>query len=151
MNHVSRMEKESLEDIPVTELLKELHTCTDCLRKEELQQHLEKYGYKEIDEKKVNPFFKFLHYLGGPIPVITMIAAIMSAGLQQWTVAVVLAVTIIVVYGLFMTSPGWKWTGFVWAYALSWFLVNDMAKLAACRLFNGEHSGLFVRHARNNP
>ena len=44
--------------------------------------------------------------------------------------------TLIAVYGLFMTPLGWKWAGFVWAYALVWFLVNDRVKLLAYRIFD---------------
>jgi H+-transporting ATPase len=43
--------------------------------------------------------------------------------------------TLIAVYGLFMPPLGWRWAGFVWAYALVWFLVNDRFKLLAYRLF----------------
>jgi H+-transporting ATPase len=41
--------------------------------------------------------------------------------------------TLIAVYGLFMTPLGWGWALFVWAYALTWFLVNDRIKLLAYR------------------
>ena len=44
--------------------------------------------------------------------------------------------TLIAVYGLFMTPLGWRWAGFVWAYALVWFLVNDRVKLLAYRIFD---------------
>jgi len=44
--------------------------------------------------------------------------------------------TLIAVYGLFMTPLGWGWAGFVWGYALVWFLVNDRAKLLAYRIFD---------------
>jgi H+-transporting ATPase len=44
--------------------------------------------------------------------------------------------TLIAVYGLFMTPLGWGWTGFVWGYALLWFLVNDRVKLLAYRIFD---------------
>ncbi|MGO8996992.1 MAG: plasma-membrane proton-efflux P-type ATPase [Polyangiaceae bacterium] len=37
--------------------------------------------------------------------------------------------TLIAVYGVFMTPLGWGWAGFVWGYALAWFLVNDRIKL----------------------
>jgi H+-transporting ATPase len=43
--------------------------------------------------------------------------------------------TLIAVYGLFMTPLGWGWAGFVWGYALLWFLVNDRIKLLAYRIF----------------
>ena len=44
--------------------------------------------------------------------------------------------TLIAVYGLFMTPLGWRWTGFVWGYALIWFLVNDRVKLLAYRILD---------------
>ncbi|MGC2657705.1 MAG: plasma-membrane proton-efflux P-type ATPase [Bryobacteraceae bacterium] len=44
--------------------------------------------------------------------------------------------TLIAVYGLFMTPLGWKWAGFVWAYALIWALLNDRVKLLAYRIFD---------------
>jgi len=44
--------------------------------------------------------------------------------------------TLIAVYGLFMTPIGWGWAGFVWGYALLWFLVNDRVKLLAYRIFD---------------
>ena len=42
--------------------------------------------------------------------------------------------TLIAVYGVFMAPIGWKWTLFVWAYALAWFLVNDRVKLETYKL-----------------
>ena len=44
--------------------------------------------------------------------------------------------TLIAVYGLFMTPLGWKWAGFVWAYALVWALINDRIKLLAYKIFD---------------
>jgi H+-transporting ATPase len=44
--------------------------------------------------------------------------------------------TLIAVNGLFMTPLGWGWAGFVWGYALLWFLVNDNLKLLAYRIFD---------------
>ena len=46
--------------------------------------------------------------------------------------------TLIAVYGLFMTPLGWGWAGFVWGYALAWFLINDRIKLLAYKLFDPE-------------
>jgi H+-transporting ATPase len=44
--------------------------------------------------------------------------------------------TLIAVYGMFMTPLGWGWAGFVWGYALLWFLLNDRLKLLAYRIFD---------------
>ena len=35
-----------------------------------------------------------------------------------------------------MTPLGWGWAGFVWAYALAWFLLNDRIKILAYRIFD---------------
>ena len=50
--------------------------------------------------------------------------------------------TLIAVYGLFMTPLGWGWAGFVWGYALLWFLVNDRVKLLAYRIYDSTKAGL---------
>jgi len=44
--------------------------------------------------------------------------------------------TLIAVYGFLMTPLGWKWAGFVWGYAIAWFLVNDQLKRLAYRIFD---------------
>jgi len=44
--------------------------------------------------------------------------------------------TLIAVYGLFMTPLGWGWAGFVWGYALIWFLLSDRVKLLAYRILD---------------
>lgn len=44
--------------------------------------------------------------------------------------------TLIAVYGLFMTPLGWGWAGFVWGYALLWFLFNDQVKILAYKIFD---------------
>ena len=43
--------------------------------------------------------------------------------------------TLITVYGLFMAPIGWIWALAVWGYALVWFVVNDLIKLAAYSIF----------------
>lgn len=42
------------------------------------------YGYNEIEEKRVNPVFKFLKSFWGPIPWMIEIAAILSAVIHHW-------------------------------------------------------------------
>lgn len=44
--------------------------------------------------------------------------------------------TLIAVYGIFMTPLGWGWAGFVWGYAILWFLINDRLKLLAYKIFD---------------
>lgn len=44
--------------------------------------------------------------------------------------------TLFAVYGFLMTPLGWGWAGFVWAYAVAWFLLNDRVKLLAYRILD---------------
>jgi H+-transporting ATPase len=54
--------------------------------------------------------------------------------------------TLIAVYGLFMAPLGWKWAGFVWAYALAWFLIHDRVKLLAYRIFDPSKPSLLGKN-----
>jgi H+-transporting ATPase len=47
-----------------------------------------------------------------------------------------LVATLIAVYGLFMPPLGWGWALFVWGYALAWFVVSDLVKQLAYRVFD---------------
>jgi H+-transporting ATPase len=58
--------------------------------------------------------------------------------------------TLIAVYGVFMTPLGWKWAGFVWAYALAWALVNDRVKLLAYRIFDPAKPALLAKKPATN-
>lgn len=73
----------------------------------------------------------FLARTRGPFWSIRPAKTLWMAVLGTQTVA-----TLIAVYGLFMTPLGWGWAGFVWGYALLWFLVNDRVKLLAYRIFD---------------
>ncbi|HUA16756.1 MAG TPA: plasma-membrane proton-efflux P-type ATPase [Verrucomicrobiae bacterium] len=53
--------------------------------------------------------------------------------------------TLIAVYGVFMAPLGWHWALFVWAYALTWFVINDRIKLAAYRVFDSREPGLMAK------
>ncbi|MGA2030183.1 MAG: plasma-membrane proton-efflux P-type ATPase [Verrucomicrobiota bacterium] len=53
--------------------------------------------------------------------------------------------TLIAVYGLFMPAISWGWAGFVWGYALVWFLVSDRVKLLAYRIFDPVKSSLLIK------
>ena len=44
--------------------------------------------------------------------------------------------TIIAVYGFGLMEPiGWVWAGWMWAYALSWFVFNDVVKVLVLRYY----------------
>lgn len=49
--------------------------------------------------------------------------------------------TLIAVYGFFITPIGWEYALAVWAYALVWFLFNDMVKMLTYRMLGNK--GLF--------
>jgi H+-transporting ATPase len=82
----------------------------------------------------------FLTRTRGPFWSIRPARILWIAVLGTQTVA-----TLIAVYGLFMTPLGWKWAGFVWGYALVWFLVNDRVKLLAYRIFDPTKVPLLAR------
>ena len=44
--------------------------------------------------------------------------------------------TFIAVYGLFITPIGWEYAIYIWAYALVWFLINDVIKMVTHRFLN---------------
>ncbi|HZK98009.1 MAG TPA: plasma-membrane proton-efflux P-type ATPase [Prolixibacteraceae bacterium] len=73
----------------------------------------------------------FLTRTRGPFWSIRPAKILWIAVLGTQTVA-----TLIAVYGIFMTPLGWGWAGFVWGYALIWFLVNDRIKLLAYKIFD---------------
>jgi H+-transporting ATPase len=54
------------------------------LTEAEAKQRLEKFGYNELPEKRVNPFLKLLTYFNGPIPWMIEAAAILSALVKHW-------------------------------------------------------------------
>ncbi len=66
-------------------LMDNLSTTEKGLSSSEAQKRLTEYGLNEIEEKKVNPFKKFLSYFWGPIPFMIETAIIMSAVIQHWS------------------------------------------------------------------
>ena len=42
--------------------------------------------------------------------------------------------TLFAVYGIFMPPIGWELAGFIWAYAIAWFVFNDAIKVKAYHL-----------------
>ncbi len=53
--------------------------------------------------------------------------------------------TLAAVYGWFMPPLGWTYAGLVWAYALAWFVIEDLAKVATYGLLRRGSA----RHARH--
>jgi len=56
------------------------------------------------------------------------------------TFATEIAGTLIAVYGIYVTPISWQLAGWIWLYALLWFLFNDTVKMGANRLLRRNHS-----------
>jgi H+-transporting ATPase len=57
------------------------------------------------------------------------------SGLLFWTnLLTAILGTLIAVYGFLIMPIGWRKAAYIWAYALSWLLFNDMVKMAAYRM-----------------
>jgi H+-transporting ATPase len=76
--------KDDLKTLPLPELEKKLGSSPDGLSQAEAQKRLTQYGPNEIEEKKTNPFLKFLTYFWGPIPWMIEAAVILSAVARHW-------------------------------------------------------------------
>jgi len=75
---------DDLKSLPIEELQKRLGSSKEGLTQEEAEKRLLKYGPNEIEEKKTNPFLKFLSYFWGPIPWMIEAAVILSAIARHW-------------------------------------------------------------------
>ena len=78
------LESVELDQLPLPELWKRLDSSPEGLSAEEARRRLERFGYNELPEEKVNPLLKFLSYLWGPIPWMIEIAIILSAVVHHW-------------------------------------------------------------------
>jgi H+-transporting ATPase len=76
--------KDDLKSLPLAEVEKQLGSSPDGLSQAEAQKRLTEYGPNEIEEKKTNPFLKFLSYFWGPIPWMIEIAIILSGVVRHW-------------------------------------------------------------------
>jgi len=75
--------------------LKSLDTSAEGLSQEEVGRRLSLYGYNELEEKKINPFLKFLSYFWGPIPWMIEVAAVLSIVVKHWTDFVIILVLLL--------------------------------------------------------
>ncbi len=90
------MKPKDYKKMTVEEVLSDLNTNLKTgLDSSEAKSRLEKYGYNEIPEKKVNPIIKFLSYFWGPIPWMIEIAALLSALIQHWTDFIIIMILLI--------------------------------------------------------
>jgi len=76
--------KDDLKSLPMPEVEKQLGSSPDGLSQAEAEKRLTQYGPNEIEEKKTNPFLKFLTYFWGPIPWMIEVAVILSGVVRHW-------------------------------------------------------------------
>jgi H+-transporting ATPase len=76
--------RDDLKSLPLTEVEKRLGSSPDGLRQADAQKRLAQFGPNEIEEKKTNPFLKFLSYFWGPIPWMIEVAVILSGVVGHW-------------------------------------------------------------------
>ena len=76
--------EEDLKSLPMSELQAKLGSSPDGLSQAEAKKRLTQYGPNEIEEKKTNPFLKFLTYFWGPIPWMIEGAVILSGVVRHW-------------------------------------------------------------------
>ena len=76
--------KDDLKSLPLGEVEKKLGSSPDGLSQAAAQKRLTQYGPNEIEEKKTNPFLKFLTYFWGPIPWMIEVAVILSGVVRHW-------------------------------------------------------------------
>jgi len=86
---------DDLKSLPVPELQAKLGSSPDGLTGAEAQKRLTQYGPNEIEEKKDNPYLKFLTYLWGPIPWMIEVAVVLSALAQHWPDFVIILILLL--------------------------------------------------------
>lgn len=75
---------EEAKKVSINELFHTLSSSEKGLSASEAKERLQKYGYNEIAEKRINPLLKLLTYFWGPIPWMIEVAAILSAIVHHW-------------------------------------------------------------------
>jgi H+-transporting ATPase len=78
----SNVEQEKKRAVP--DYLKSLDTSIDGLSTGEAESRLSRFGYNELEERKVNPLLKFFSYFWGPIPWMIEVAAVLSFVVRHW-------------------------------------------------------------------
>jgi H+-transporting ATPase len=77
------------------ELYETLGTNRQGLSNDQAQERLSLFGPNALEEKKLNPFLKFLSYFWGPIPWMIEVAAILSAIVRHWDDLIIILVLLV--------------------------------------------------------
>ncbi|HEY5434778.1 MAG TPA: plasma-membrane proton-efflux P-type ATPase, partial [Candidatus Limnocylindrales bacterium] len=86
---------DDLKSLPLAEVEKRLGSSPDGLTGAEAQKRLAQYGPNEIEEKRSNPFLKFLTYFWGPIPWMIEAAVVLSAIAGHWPDFVIILILLL--------------------------------------------------------
>ncbi len=89
------LDAEEVQHSSIADLWKEFSSSEAGLSTAEVQVRLQKYGFNEIEEKKVSPLRKFLGYFWGPIPWMIEIAAILSAAVRHWDDLIIILILLL--------------------------------------------------------
>lgn len=84
LHSIKDMSVEEMKEMSVEDTFSFLSSSTNGLSSSEAKSRLDKFGFNEIPEKKINPYKKFLLYFWGPIPWMIEAAAIISAFISHW-------------------------------------------------------------------
>ncbi len=68
----------------ISEVYSELSTSEKGLTTGDAKERAKRYGPNELTEEKVSPLRKFLGYFWGPIPIMIMVAIVLSATIGHW-------------------------------------------------------------------
>jgi H+-transporting ATPase len=77
------------------DLFTRLDSSPQGLTSAEADRRLAQYGRNSLEQKKVNPFLKFLGYFWGPIPWMIEIAAVLSALVKHWVDLIIILVLLV--------------------------------------------------------
>src|SRR5665213_1826901 len=82
-NTMEPKKNEDLKSLSLDDVKKKLGFTEGGLSDAEAKKRLTQYGPNEIEEKKTNPFLKFLTYFWGPIPWMIEVAVVLSGVVQH--------------------------------------------------------------------
>jgi H+-transporting ATPase len=89
---VKNIDSRDVETLDMDSLFRQLESSIKGITTESAKARLAQFGPNALEEKKVNPFLKFLGYFWGPIPWMIEVAAILSALVRHWDDLIIITV-----------------------------------------------------------
>lgn len=81
---IEKIPIENIKEMSIQDIFSAVSSSNEGISSIEAKNRLDKFGFNEISEIKVNPFKKLLRYFWGPIPWMIEAAAIISAIISHW-------------------------------------------------------------------